>query len=297
VELLDKLLERPRVYYLAGAAVAIVAAVVLAVVLLASDSGADEGSDLEPRIEPPAIGEAGVLRVGVDMDYPPFAGEDKEQVVGLDVDVAAAVAEALGLRLELVDVAPDGLVEALDGGDVDIALGATPITDSVLADVSFAGSYVEDGPAYFSATETSVTPRTLAGKRIGAQEGAAAYWLLQSLYGEGVVTGFPTLREAIVAAEAGELDVVAGDAIVGAYIARDHPSVRHVGPIEDSVPLGVAVAKDNDDLETAVREILDRLAADGVLEAIELKWTGAVGADAAGSSDATPTAQETDTAQ
>jgi polar amino acid transport system substrate-binding protein len=248
------------------------------VIALAGCGADDEGGqpDLEPQIEPPAISEAGVLKAGLDTEYPPFAGEDKGQTVGLDVDVAAAIAEALGLRLEIVDVGPDEYAEALMNDEIDIALGAIPITESALADVAFAGSYAEDGPAFFSTTETSATVTNLAGKSIAAQEESEAFWTIQAYYGEGAVTGYPTLREAVAAADAGEVDMVAGDAIVTTYIARDHPAVRYVAPVREVVPLGVAVAKEDDELESAVREVLDAMAADGVLDAIHAKWIAAL---------------------
>jgi polar amino acid transport system substrate-binding protein len=178
----------------------------------------------------------------------------------------------LGLRLELVDIGADGYAEALESSEIDVAIAAIPIIEDTLAEVSFAGSYAESGPAFFSATETTQSVHALAGKRIGAQEDSPSFWAIQGLYGEGAVTGFETLREALSAADEGELDLVAGDAIVAAYIARDFPSMRYLIPIVQPVPLGVAVHKDADELEEAVRDVLNELAADGVLEAIHFKW-------------------------
>jgi len=242
----------------------------------------DEAPALEPTVEPPVIAEAGVLRVGVDQSLPPFAGEDKGRVAGLDVDVAAAVAEQLGLMLELTDVPLNEVADALATGDVDIALAALPISEAVLTEVSVAGSYVFNGPAIFSAIEVSETVTSLTGLNVGAQEASVAYWALAEIYGEQGIIAFETLREAFEAVDAGEIDVVVGDAIVGAYIARDMPSVRFVGQYGEAAPLGVAVAKSAGDLETVVREALDRLAADRVLEVIRVKWVGDVPALEAG---------------
>lgn len=234
---------------------------------------------LEPKIAPPVIATEGVLKAGVDLDYPPFAGTDDGKEAGIDVDVAAAIAERLGLRLELVDVKQADMAQALNTGDVDIMLGATPITDAVLADVSSAGSYLIDGPAIFSvvATESAVATLTaddLAGKRVGAQNGSAAFWELESEFGEGFATAYPTLKEALEALAAGEVDVVVGDAAVGAYIARDLEDITYAGQFAPGTPLGVAVKKDATELETQVRSILDTLAADGTLDTIRSKWLG-----------------------
>lgn len=234
---------------------------------------------LDPKVAPPVIGSEGVLRAGVDLDYPPFAGTDGGREAGIDVDVAAAIAERLGLRLELVDVKADEMAAALNDGDIDIMLGATPITDAVLADVSTAGSYLIDGPAIFSieASESvaaTLTADDLPGMRVGAQQGSPSFWELESEFGEGFATAYPSLKEAFQALADGEIDVVVGDAAVGAYIGRDFDNVRFAGQYLAATPLGIAVKKDATELETEVRAVLDALAADGTLDTIRTKWLG-----------------------
>lgn len=234
---------------------------------------------LDPKIAPPVIGTAGVLKVGVDLSYPPFAGTDEGQDAGIDVDVAAAIAEKLGLRVELVDIKPNEMAAALDEGTVDVMLGGISITDAVLADESTAGSYLIDGAAIFSvvpadSVATTLTVADLPGKRIAAQKESPAFWTLESDYGEGYATGYTTLREAFEALAAGEADIVIGDAAVGAYIARDFPDVAFSGQFGAAQPLGVIVKKDATELEAAVREVLDALAADGTLDTIRAKWLG-----------------------
>lgn len=234
---------------------------------------------LEPKVAPPVIATEGVLKAGVDLEYPPFAGVDGGDEAGIDVDVAAAIAEQLGLRLELVDVKPDEIAAALNDGEVDIMLGATPITDAVLADVSSAGSYLIDGPGIFAklaegSEVTTVTPDQLAGKRVGAQQGSPSFWQLEFDFGEGFASAYPTLKEAFEALDAGELDYVVCDAAVGAYISRDYDGIAFVGQFADATPLGIAVKKDATELETQVRSILDALAADGTLDTIRSKWLG-----------------------
>ena len=257
----------------------IVLALTVALALSAGCSSEPETPVLEPKIAPPVIGKAGVLRVGVDADYPPFAGKDQGTEAGIDVDIAAAIAERLGLRLELVPVKPDTVAAAINDGRVDIALGATTITDAVLADMSTAGSYLINGPALFSVVESG-TPAPeldlggLRGLRVAAQSESAAYWVIESEYGAEYAHTFGTLREAFEALVAGDEDVVAGDAAVGAYIARDFDGVRIVGQIGTAAPLGVVVRKDAVELEAEVRGVLDALSSEGVLGTITRKWLG-----------------------
>lgn len=256
-------------------------ALALVLVLLLAVGGCKkkaEESTLTPKVKPPVILTAGVLKAGVDLSYPPFAGKDGGQDAGIDVDVAAAIAERLGLKLELVDVKPDGMAKALNDGKIDIMLGGTPITSAVLADVASAGSYLIDAPGIFAKVSGSevatVTPEQLFGKKVGAQEGSAAFWLAQSDLGEAGVTKYSTLRDAVNALSKGEVDYVVCDSAVGAYIARDFKDVKFVGQYADGTPLGVSVKKDATDLEAQVRTVLDGLASDGMLDTIRKKWLG-----------------------
>ncbi len=247
--------------------------------LMAGCGGTAEAPPLVPELAPPVIGQEGVLRAGIDMGHAPFGGVDQDVQAGIDVDLAAAMAERLGLKLEVVEVTPATYAQALNDGRIDLALAAIPLADAVAADLSTAGSYLVNGPALFSkvasgSVEPTVTIQSLPGMRVGVQRESAAYWVLETSFGEDYAASFDTLRDAFDALEAGEVDVVAGDAAVGAYVLRDFADIRIVGQLAPAQPLGVAVRKDATELEAALRGVLDEIAAEGVLETITRKWLG-----------------------
>lgn len=250
-----------------------VAAILATSLMLAGCSPAVEEPTVEPKVAPPAISDAGVLRAGVDLDYPPFAGTDKGREAGIDIDVASALATELGLTLETVQVAPSEAATALAEGRADIVL-SVPATEDVLTGATFAGGYVSDGPVFYSAAEATetVTLDDVGGRAMGAQTGSAAYWLLTYEFGEDAVMSFSTLREAFEAARDGQIEIIGADGIIGAYIAQDYEGIRYAGQIAPAAQLGVAVAAENTTLEQAVRDALDGLAARGVLETIRAKW-------------------------
>ncbi len=227
----------------------------------------------EPKVKPPAIAEAGVLRVGIDLTYPPFGGEDKGKQAGIDVDVAQALAASLGLELRIVSTPTSEAVSALAGGLVD-AMFSVPISASTVTSAAVVGSYISDGPAYFTTAEETVTVATIGTRSTAAQQGSESFWALENALGQDVVQSFPDLRGALGALADGKVGIVAGDAIVGAYIARDFPTVRFSGQVGTARPLAVAVAKDNTELADALRTSLDKLATDGVLKTVRSKWVG-----------------------
>lgn len=260
------------------------AALVAAVLVLGAAGCAPEPvQKLTPKVAPPLVGKAGVLRAGVDLTYPPFGGTDKGVNAGLDVDVAAALAERLGLTLELTSVQPSTAVSALASGTVDVVIAALPVDGDLLADLTFAGSYVSDGPCFFVTSDSTAavapaeTPTlsidTIGERVTGVQEGSASYWLLEDRLGEGVAVKFTTLREAFDALQSGTVALVVADGVTGSYIARDMPNVRYAGQAATARPLGVAVSKDATGLASAVRDSLDALAADGVLDQLRSKWS------------------------
>lgn len=233
---------------------------------------------LEPKIAPPAISQAGVFKAGVDMSTPPFAGKDGA-TAGIDVDIASAVAEKLGLKVELVDVKPSEAATALADGSVDAVL-SVPMTGADLSNLSIAGAYISDVPALWVASDTtaSITPSltldNMPVEPVAVQTSSEAFWVLESEFGTATISEFPSLREALDALDRGDVSLAAGDALIGAYIARDFPRVRYAGKLAAPLPLGIAVAAENTALSDAVRGALDDLAADGVLDNVRRKWVG-----------------------
>jgi polar amino acid transport system substrate-binding protein len=229
---------------------------------------------LTPKITPPDIAKAGVLKAAVDLSYPPFAGSVKGERVGLDIDVASAIAEQLGLKLEIVDAKSSVAAALVTSGSVDIVLGALTVDSAVSSQLAFAGTYASDAPAAFAAKETSVSLDDLSTKRIAVQKDSLAYWLLLDTYGEAPLVVVPTLEDAFKAVISAKADLVAGDALVGTYLLRGHPTFAYVGQVGSAYPLGVGVSQAKPNLEAKVRAALDKLASQGVLETIRRKWFG-----------------------
>jgi polar amino acid transport system substrate-binding protein len=250
--------------------------VVLAVLLLsaAGCTGGIGAGTLTPKVSPPVIGKAGVLRAAVDLSYPPFAGSVKGQQVGLDIDVAAAIAEKLGLKLEVVDAQPAAAAALVTSGSVDIVLGALTVDAAVARQLAFAGTYASDSAATFASKDASIPADVLSTKRIAVQKDSLAYWLLLDTYGESPLVIVPSLDAAFKAVTSGTADVAAGDALIGAYMLRGYPTLAFRGQIGSAYPLGVGVAISKPRLEAEVRSALDKLASEGVLETLRGKWFG-----------------------
>lgn len=241
--------------------------------------GPTASETISPVVEAPAIGTEGVLTAGIDLSSAPYGGVDQGREAGIDVDVAAALAERLGVELEIVDVKPSDAATALASGKADVVF-SVPFAETAKSGLTGAGTYLDVAPGFFAAqtgtgsVDASVTLDTLSAKQVAAQEGSPAFWALLYELGEAAVTPADTLRNALDSVDDGKAEMAAGDAIVGAYIARDLKNVVFVGQVAPAEPLAVAVAEENTTLAEAVRTALDELAADGVLDTIRRKWVG-----------------------
>ena len=215
-----------------------------------------------------------MLRAVVDLHYPPFGGISGGQPTGLDVDVASAIADRLGLRLDVIDarsVEASGLVQS---GRADLLLGGLPVQSVVATGALFAATYISDAPAVFSAREASIGIGDLGNRRVAVQRDSAAYWLLLDAYGSRRLVVMPTLRDALTAAAEGQVDFAAGDAVVSGYIMRDLFGLKYNGQLATGYPLGVGVASARPQLASDVRTILDDMAGRGVLATLRRKWVG-----------------------
>lgn len=274
-------------------------ALAAAVALVAGCSGGIGAAKLTPRLSPPVIARPGVLRAAIDLSYPPFGGSVKGQHVGLDVDVAAAIADQLGLSLEIVDATPADGADLARNGKVDIVLGGLTVDQAVSLQLAYAGTYVTDSSAVFGSDVASLTLGDLSAKRIAVQNGSASYWSLLDQYGDGPLVVTPTLLEAMQDVAAHKADIVAGDALVAAYIGRQVPGLKYGGQLAAAYPIGVGVAADKAKLETEVRSVLDKLSSQGVLETLRRKWAGDLprftvpASDASADTSATPEATAT----
>ncbi|MDR2957891.1 MAG: transporter substrate-binding domain-containing protein [Coriobacteriales bacterium] len=275
-----------RLQYIA----ALIVAGVLALAVLpvsGCEKPASEAAPLlkDPTIAPPTISSPGVLRVGVDSSRSPFAGRSGNTLIGLDIDIAAALADELGLKLETVDVAGLNSYELSDlfmQGRIDIVMSFQPESES-LSPFVMVGPYLVDGPAIFTIGLTlpskNFNPDTLIGLKIAARSSSLSAWQLESRYGSETVVTYTTLEEAFDAVGSGSISYVAADAVAGAYLAGKYPNMLCLGYLEQPSKVYIAVAPGNQSLTDAATSALRTLRDNGILRLVISKWLGLTAAD------------------
>ncbi|BAK44313.1 ABC transporter substrate-binding protein [Eggerthella sp. YY7918] len=227
-----------------------------------------------PTLSSPTIGKDGVLRVGVNTQNQPLAGQSttSSKIVGIDVDIAAALADSFGLKLELVDVGTD-FATALTEGKVDIVMGV----DKSDSDTSFWKSeiYLPTAVALFSAEGNATVPTNDMKPTIAAQVASKSAWAVTNEFDQAVFSATSDLPSAFSSLAAGEVQYVASDAVIGTYAAHiADNAVQIVALMQQPSGYCVGVLDSNTDLKQAISDTLASLTGNGVISVIEKKWLG-----------------------
>lgn len=223
------------------------------------------------------IQDTGVWRVGMDPSFPPFESLDAAgQPVGLDVDLAQAIAATWGVRAEIVGVGFDELLDATHAHKVDSALSALPVTPQRTREVAFSTPYVEAGLLLVAPIGSDLAGvADLPGRRVAAEWGSRGDVEARALAQQWEGRLDLVLREAPVAVLgavlAGEADAALVDAITLATDPqRDQLTI--VGPPLVSEPYVIVTPANAPDLLRAINAALAALEADGSLAEIRARW-------------------------
>jgi polar amino acid transport system substrate-binding protein len=220
---------------------------------------------------------AGILLVGLDPTYPPFEVADKNGVYGLDVDLAQALAEELGVKAQFVYFGYDGLYDALGTKQVDVLISALVIIPDRTRDFSYSEPYFDAGEILIvlADNETIETMADLSGRTVAVELGSlghveATEWAKRV---EGlVVRPFPTADEALTAVQQGSADAALTDAISGRLFLRENEGLKRLPQGVTVEPFALVVRSEDRQLLAVLNQSLATLQQSGQLDQIESQW-------------------------
>ena len=234
-----------------------------------------EAEQATAAVAAPVIKEDGVLTVALNpADAPLAMAGEGDEITGYSVDLAAALADELGLDVKFVGSASASA--ALGDGEADIYLSAPSSEQS--DDVDVLGTTMTDATAVFTKAEGDVDASTaaqaMASATVAVQDQSASQDILVRTGIECEQVTCSNINECFEALDAGEATYVVCDAIAGEYLARSYEDVALVGTLDRAQNHGVAVSAGNVDLSSAVSDALDAISADGTLDAVYARWFG-----------------------
>jgi ABC-type amino acid transport substrate-binding protein len=257
-----------------------VMALMLALVLVATvfAAGCGEKEETEKKEEVTVTTkEEGKLLMGSDTTYPPFESIDNQgNPEGFDIDVATAIADYLGLELEVISVKWEGIIPGLKTGDYDIVMSAMTITPEREMEINFSDPYIDSNQsiAVKEGNTDIKSEADLAGKVVGVQVDTTGQFTAETIPGIKEIRKYDTILLAFEDLELGRIDAIMNDYPVNAYLSKTRGGTEVVAVIKTDESYGIGVEKGNDQLLNAINEALSAIKADGTYDKIYEQWFG-----------------------
>ena len=217
--------------------------------------------------------EAGKLTMATNATFPPYEmTTDTGAFEGIDVDTAQAIAEKLGLELQIDDMEFDAALLSVQQGKADIVMAGVTVTDERKAVMDFSDSYATGIQSIIVPEGSDIaTPDDLAGKKIGTQRGTTGYIYCSDDFGDENVVAYDSGLTAVQALNNGQVDaVVIDNAPAQEYVAANPGLVvLDTSYAEEDYAIGMAKGSA---LEDAINAALEELKADGTLQSIVDKY-------------------------
>jgi polar amino acid transport system substrate-binding protein len=218
----------------------------------------------------------GTIRVAVPQDFPPFGSVGTDMApIGYDIDMAKAIAERLGVGVELVPVTSANRIPYLQTDRVDLVISSLGKNAEREAVIDFTTAYAPFFNGIFGeAGLTLAGPEDLVGVSVGVTRGSVEDLTLTELVPESVeISRYEDNNGTISAFLSGQVDVIAtGNVVAAAILERDPQRRPELKFLVKNSPCYVGLNKEEPALLDAVNTIIAEMKADGSLNAIAQTW-------------------------
>ena len=267
----------------------LIAFVVMAALLLAF-AGCDEGTTTTPTAAPAGDSSSqaadetaafttvteGKLTMATNAAFPPYEFYEGDEIVGIDAEVAALIAEKLGLELEIADTEFDSIIPGVQSNKYDMGMAGMTVTEDRLKNVNFSDSYATGIQVIIVPEGSDIkSVDDLEGKMIGVQQATTGYIYASDDYGEDHVVSYASGALAVEGIKSGKVDcVIIDNEPAKAFVAENEglTILDSQYAVED---YAICFNKDNTALQEAVNKALVELISDGSVQKIVDKYIAA----------------------
>ncbi|MDO4522282.1 MAG: basic amino acid ABC transporter substrate-binding protein [Eubacteriales bacterium] len=218
--------------------------------------------------------EDGTLVMATNAEFPPYEYHEGDEIVGIDAEVAALVAEELGLELKIEDMSFDSVLAAVQSGKADIAMAGITVTEDRKQVVNFSDTYMKATQMIIVAEDSEIAgPDDLVGKTIGVQLGTTGDIYVEDVE-DATVERFSKGFEAVQALIQGKVDAVVIDGEPAKVFVQENEGIKLLDDPFTEEEYAIAIAKDNEELLTQVNDALADLKESGKFDEIVDKYIG-----------------------
>ena len=215
------------------------------------------------------------LTMGTNAAFAPYEYYENEVIVGIDAEIAAAIAEKLGMELEIIDMDFDAIIPAVATGKVMMGMAGMTVTPERLQNVNFSNTYsigiqsiiVPEGSKIASVDDLANTDIL-----IGVQKGTTGHLYCEGDFGTDRVRAYKNGPEAVEALKNGSVDCVVIDNEPAKRLVAGNDGLTILDTAYSEEEYAICLALENTDLLAKINAALDELLDDGTLQAIVGKY-------------------------
>ena len=221
-----------------------------------------------------------VLTMATNAEFPPYEYYDGDKVVGIDAEIAAAIAEKLGMELEIVDTAFDSIIPAIQAKKYDIGMAGMTVTDERLEEVNFSDTYAKGVQVVIVKEDSAITTvddlfAEGASHAVGVQTGTTG-----DIYatgdiedaGLGTLSRFNKGADAVEALKIGKVDCVIIDNEPAKAFVESSEGLKILDTAYAEEDYAIAINKEDAELLENINTALAELKADGTFAEIVGKY-------------------------
>ena len=245
---------------------------------VSSDAASSEAASSEAASETETAElstvEPGKLIMSTNAAFPPYEmTTDSGEFEGIDIETAQAIADKLGLELQIDDMDFDAALLAVQQGKSDMVMAGVTVTDERQNVMDFTDSYATGIQSIIVKEDSDIASvDDLAGKKIGTQRGTTGYLYCSDDFGDENVVAYDDGLTAVQMLNNGQVDCVVIDNAPAKEFIAANPGLKLLDTayVEESYAIGIG--KGNTELKDAINSALEELKADGTLQAIVDKY-------------------------
>lgn len=204
--------------------------------------------------------------------FSPYEYYENGEIVGVDIEIANEIANALGKKLEIKDIAFDSIVNELKSGKADFAAAGMSITPERLKEVDFSIEYTTSRQVVIVKKDSSITSANdIYDKKVAVQLGSVADLYFSEDYPNTELVRQKKYLSMAEDLKANKLDLIVMDELPAKQIVTNNPELKILNGYVFEDTYGIAVKKGNTELVKKINEVLTRLMNENKIEEYIIK--------------------------
>ena len=247
----------------------VLAAIMICVSFVACSSKTDDKSNNDSQ--------QATLTVVTNAEFPPYEYKEGDEIIGIDAEVAKAIADKLGMKLEIVDTKFDSIIPGVQSGKYDMGMAGMTVTPEREKNVAFSDSYATGIQSIIVKEDSDIksVDDLSSSTKIGVQLGTTGDIKAKDDFGADAVAEMDKGADAVQALLAGKIDCVIIDNEPAKSFVEANEGLKILDTDYAQEDYAICFAKDNTELKDKVNAALKELIADGTVQKIVDKYINA----------------------